>query len=110
MLSIRKQANFAHAAFNLLFGGGQRNAHVMVRKEAEAAAGCNGNIAFMHQVKPELPRLAVWMLRISNIDQDIECPVRRIEIATMLLQQAYREITAAVIRVSHLAQACLRTG
>ena len=47
---VGKAANLAHAAFNLLIRGGQRDAHIVICRGAKKAARRNGDISFAQQV------------------------------------------------------------
>src|SRR6266699_1502075 len=76
----------------------------------KGAAGCSSYIALAQQVKGELSSSTPCTIRACHIDQQVECPMWGIDIATKLFQQAYCKITAPVIGLSHFGDACLGTS
>src|SRR5690348_10673858 len=108
-MAIREGTNLAHTAYNLFFRGRQRDTHIIFCHQTEGAAGRGGYIAFAQQVKGELSPSTPCTVRTCNIDQDVECSVRGVDVTTEILKQAHREITASLIGLSHFGDACLRT-
>src|SRR6266566_3574008 len=74
----------------------------------KGAAGCGGHIAFAQQIQSELSPSTPSTFTACYIDQDVECSVRCVYIATELFQQAHCEITAPVVDQAHFCDACLR--
>src|SRR5579875_1529940 len=104
--AARELANLPHAALDLLFRSGHGDTHIVFRHRAKVASGGHGNIAHAQEIKR---KLSPWLLAaVSDIDQGVKCAMRRVEVAIMLFEQAYYQVAAAAISISHLGNAFLR--
>jgi len=79
---IRESANLSYAMHNLFIRGCQRDTDIIFCHRTKGAAGCSGNIAFAQQIQSELSPSTPCTIWAGNINQDVECSMRRVKVAT----------------------------
>jgi len=75
----------------------------------KGAAGRGGNIVFAKQIERELSPTAPCTFSAGNINQGVECSMRRVKVATEILEEAYREIASMLVDLAHFNDAILGT-
>src|SRR5260370_1292842 len=106
-LAIRERTQFAHPLLNLLVSARQRDAHVVLRDCAEAAAGGDGDVAGAQQLPCQLAASARLPVAFACINEDVEGSVRSIEIAAMLAQDIHGQVAASLVCLAHFAHTIL---